>query len=333
MTFKELQEHGKSRNFDQIIVVVKDIFQEISELKRIMDILPVDVRVCSQDNSLKISGENGEISYTQRQASYYYENTELCIIQPVEGDTIYQRFLDRFGEGLCCVREHVSQDMFERMEKHFKKKNLKIAQHCDRVDSRTLWLDMFDELGIAFEMTTDEGNTVASNNRIPQRIAQVNITTDDVKRTIGLLTDYLEIGPWEVGGQASECTHDTGFLADGKFADEEFLFDLAIIPCGNIEWEVIQPIKGSLCVYRDYLKRRGTGFHHILQEIPAKQWDSVLKSYEDKGIKMACKGGLGAVSWCYFHTENQIHFHTELRDDAVMEKLPDGYFKYFYPEP
>lgn len=333
MTFQELQERGKGRNFDRIVVVVKDIFDEISELQRVTDVTPHDVRICDQNNAPGLKNDQGELNYTQRQASYFYENTELCVVQPVKGDTIYQRFLDRFGEGLCCVRERVSEEMFAQMEAKFVEKNLKIAQRQESADCKALWLDLMDELGIVFELTTEDSAKVEPTSRIPQRIAQVNITTPNVKDTITRLVDYLEIGPWEVGAQATECTHDTGFLqADGSFKDEEFKFLLAIIPCGNIEWEVIEPVKGSLCVYRDYLERRGVGFHHILKEVPMAQWDQMIKSFDDKGIKMACKGGLGPISWCYYHTENQIHFHSEFRDDAVMDKLPDGYVQYFYPE-
>ena len=324
MTFEELQVRNQNRNFDQIVVVVKDIFDEIAELSRVTEVVPQVVRV--------VRGDDSSLgAYTQREASYFYENTELCVIQPVEGDTIYQRFLDRFGEGLCCVRERVSQAEFDRLEQHFVDNNLKIVQRQESDSVKALWLDLMDELGIVFELITEDSVTINVENKIPQRIAQVNITTPSEIDTIKLLAKYLEIGPWEVGAQASETAHDTGFLCNGEFKDEDFYFLLGIIPCGNLEWEVIEPIKGSLCVYRDYLERRGVGFHHILKEVPVAKWDSMIQSFEEKGIPMACKGGLGPISWCYFHTEKEIRFHSEFRNDAVLDRLPDGYFQYFYP--
>ena len=331
MTYQELKERCKNRVFDRIEVVVKDIFQTMVAVQHIMNVVPGDIRICTNETNPGLETDAGEIAYMQRQASFFYENTELCLIQPVEGETVYKKYLDRFGESICCVRERVSTEQFEKMSKKFVDNKRKTAQRMESETCRAAWLDLTDELGILYQMITEDSEKTVPSYVIPKRIAQINITTPDVRKTIETIADVLEIGPWEVGRQNNRTVHDSGFRVDGKLQDVEFDFLLAILPCGNLEWEAIEPVKGPL-VYNDFLKRRGIGYHHILQEVPQAEWEEVQKAYGAKGIEMACKGSVGPIDWCYMDTEEQLHFYSELRTDAVMDRLPDGYLQYFYPE-
>lgn len=332
MNFKELQERCKNRNFDQIVVVVKDIFQELADMQRIKNVTPGNLRVCTHKTDPGLQNADGSLEYSERRATFFYENTEICIVQPMEGETVYKKYLDRFGECICCVRERIAPEAFDSMVESFRRKQLKVAQWITSDKGKSAWLDLTEELGILFEIISDDSEKIVPSHVIHERIAQINITTPDVQKTIEMLSDYLEIGPWEVGRQCNATVHDYGFRVDGKLEAADFEFLLAILPCGNIEWEVIEPVKGPL-VYYDFLNRRGIGYHHVLQEIPQAQWTSVQEQYEKNGAGLACKGSLGPVDWCYMNTEDNLHFYTELRNDAVMTRLPDGYFAYFYPEP
>ena len=51
------------------------------------------------------------------------------------------------------------------------------------------------------------------------------------------------------------------------------------------------------------------------------------------GIAMNCKGSIGPVDWCYMDTVKELGYFKEMRTDAVMDQLPDGYFQFWYPEP
>ncbi len=332
MTYQELKDRCQNRNFDRIIVVVSDIFEELAQMQRIREVIPGDIRICTEQTHPGLSNAEGAFAYTQRQAVFYYQNTELCIVEPVAGETLYKKYLDRFGPGICCVRERVSDEMFRYMESHFEERGCPIAQRMEDKDRTALWVDLMDELGILFELMTENSKCPEPKYVIPKRIEQINITTPDVKATIMALADYLEIGPWEVGHQKNSTTHDTGFLIDGELKDMEFDFLLAIIPCGNIEWEVIEPLKGHL-VYNDFLDRHGIGYHHVLQEILQDQWNEEIERLERLGIHANCKGSLGPIDWIYMDTEKELKFYSELRSDAVMDQLPKGYLAYFYPEP
>lgn len=330
MNYQELQERCISRNFDQITVVVRDIFQEIAAMQHIMGVLPGDIRVLTDTPGFVMKKEGREIRFTQRQASYYYENTEICIVQPQDGDTVFKDYVERFGEGICCVRERISAEEYSVMLQKYKEKNIRIAQELESESCHAAWLDLTEELGILFEIKAEENADHIHPVVIPQRISQINITTQDLRKTIEKITELLEIGPWEVGCQSKKVVRNSLFRENGELKDVDFSFLLAILVCGNIEWEVIEPVEGPL-VYNDFLNRRGIGFHHILLEIPQKKWDETLERFERNGAELTCRGALGPVDWCYVNTERDLHFYTEMRTDAVMDKLPDGYLKYYYP--
>lgn len=330
MNYRELQERCKNRNFDQIVVVTKDIFQVLEHLNQILHVVPGDIRTQTEKDcpGLKVQGK--EIAFSQRCATVFYQNTTLCIVQPVAGSTVYQQYLDRFGEGICCVRERIPANAWTETLSRFEAKGLRIAQTRTSSTCQAAWVDLMDTLGILYEVMTEESETVKPAHVVPERIAQINLTTPDVRKTIEIVADLLEIGPWEVGKQNKTTVVDPGFRVDGALSDVDFEFLVAILVCGNIEWEAIQPVKGPL-VYFDFLKSHGIGYHHILQEVPEQQWESTIQSYEDAGVELSCKGKVGPVSWCYMDTKEQLGFFMELRTDAVMTKLPDGYLQYFYP--
>lgn len=327
MMDQELLQRCRNRNFDQIVVVVKDLFQEMAAMQKIKKVVPGDIRLCTGE---LCTGPGAALAYTEKRATYFYENINLCIVQPVSGETLYKKYLDRFGEGICCVRERVSRELFDRAMEKFRENHLNIAQFKNTDENTSAWIDLSDELGILFEIITEDSEKQNPLHTISEKIAQINITTPNVRQTIEKLVAYLEIGPWEVGRQCNATAHDCGFLVDGVVKDAEFDFLLAILVCGNIEWEVIEPVKGPL-VYYDFLKRRGPGYHHVLQEIPQARWQQVIAQYEENDAPLACKGSLGPIDWCYMDTEDALHFYSELRSDAVMDRLPDGYVQYFYP--
>ena len=331
MNYTELQERCADRNFDQITIVTRDIFKEITNLCSILNVRPDNFQIISNLSHAGLVRNNTELAYEQKQVSFFFENTEICVVEPVFGDTIYQEYLNEYGECICSVRERIDADKFEFMLNSFSRKGIPVIQRIDNADTHAAWLDLRKELGILFEIISDDSPVISDPVINPIRIAQINVTTPDLKQTIETITRLLEIGPWEVGSQNPSTVIDPGFLVDHQLTDPDFEFLVGILVCGNIEWEAIQPVRGPL-VYNDFLARRGIGYHHILLEIPDSEWENTLDNYAAKNIELASKGQVGPVRWCYMDTEKELHFYMELRTDAVMDQLPEGYLQYMYPE-
>ena len=67
-------------------------------------------------------------------------------------------------------------------------------------------------------------------------------------------------------------------------------------------------------------ERLATGVHS-----PLKATVMVLQDEEKTAAVLG-------FDWCYMDTEKELQYFMELRTDAVMDKLPDGYLQYFYPD-
>lgn len=332
MNYKELQERCKNRNFDQIVIVTDDIFKEIAEFNRVEHVTPGVTGIRTNETNPGLKEGDTELAYTERYATIFYNNTSLCVVQPVEGDTLYKKYQERFGNGICCARERIPVADWDDTLAHYTAKGATIAQTYDSDTCHAVWLDLMDELGIIFEAIRDDSVKDTPSHIHPARIAQINISTPDVRKTIARLTDLFEIGPWEVGDQCNAAAHDYAFTVNGELVPQDFSYLLAILVCGNIEWEVIEPVKGEL-VYSEFIEDHGIGFHHILQEYHVAEWQDILADYASNGIAMNCKGSIGPVDWCYMDTVKELGYFKEMRTDAVMDQLPDGYFQFWYPEP
>ena len=152
LNFKELQERAKGRNFDQITVVSRDIFQELANLSLVFPVAPGKVRTETEQNHPGLTVGKQEITYTQMCTTIYYQNTSLQVVQPVEGDTIYQRYLDRFGEGICCVRERIPGQMWDTTLAKLESKGINIAQRMESPVCKAAWVDLTDTLGILLSL-------------------------------------------------------------------------------------------------------------------------------------------------------------------------------------
>ena len=93
-----------------------------------------------------------------------------------------------------------------------------------------------------------------------RKIFQICLVTDDIEKTVKAWVDIYKVGPWTISTFSNETMSD--FKVGGKIVEEPFEFQIAISQIGNIEMEIIQPIKGPN-IYFDFLKRKGVGLHHI----------------------------------------------------------------------
>ena len=161
-------------------------------------------------------------------------------------------------------------------------------------------------------------------------MTQINIVTDNVDRTVAELTQLLRIGPWSIGTLNNQSVTDPGLLVNGELIAPEFHFQLGISFIGNLEFEVIQPVKGPT-LYHDYLEQHGCGDHHIKEVVSPEAWDETLEGYRNAGMKLSIKGQVGPTHFAYLASKALFGFIVELGDGLPADPLPDGYNEYQYP--
>src|SRR6202034_2097255 len=113
----------------------------------------------------------------------------------------------------------------------------------------------------------------------------------------------LQIGPWRVF-RFTEKTVKT-LKVDGKLVAGPFEFRIAITHVGDMEIELIHPVRGPM-IYEDYIRRRGEGLHHIKEKIADDRTAQFVADFH-----------------FYLDTEPKLDFVYELGNCPYQDLSPD----------
>jgi len=136
-------------------------------------------------------------------------------------------------------------------------------------------------------------------NSFVTQTRQVCVVSSDLDATVREYSDRLGIGPWWINEYSAPELKDCTFR--GQQVDHSFAIALAWT--GDLNWEVIQPLKGP-SIYREFLETRGTGIHHVgimLQDL-RHDWPSLRELLNSRGCKIVQEGRWQEISWLYFET-------------------------------
>lgn len=116
---------------------------------------------------------------------------------------------------------------------------------------------------------------------------QVALVVRDVYKAMDHWSALLGNGPWDVRHFTQVTVRD--FHVDGKRVEEEFDFICAVTWVGEVEMELIQPIKGPN-IYWEHLEDHGEGLHHIKDVMPDEEIPGALEHFERQGCAVIQTG-------------------------------------------
>ena len=173
-------------------------------------------------------------------------------------------------------------------------------------------------------MNNDELRALNKNGQI-QQIAWL---TRDLEKSMQAWIDNLRIGPWRVFQFTDQTVKN--LKVDGRLVEEPFEFRIAITHVGDMEIELIQPVKGPM-IYEEYIRRRGEGLHHIKEKIADEDMTKVVADYEARGIKVTQTGQFVRDFHFYLDTEPRLDFVFEL-GNCPYQELPPEMVSVYPPE-
>jgi methylmalonyl-CoA/ethylmalonyl-CoA epimerase len=142
-----------------------------------------------------------------------------------------------------------------------------------------------------------------------RKYKQVAVVVRDVDAAMKHYWEVLGIGPWDVRHFRNESVRD--FHVHGERVAEEFEFICAVCWEGDVELELIQPVKGPN-IYWDFLNTKGEGLHHIKEIVEDERIPEVLKDFKDKGIDVIQTGWIDNDVHYYLNTETLLGFTYEI---------------------
>jgi hypothetical protein len=180
-----------------------------------------------------------------------------------------------------------------------------------------------DVQGDRLMMTADE--LLAHNKN--RRIFQIAWVTRDLEKSLKAWVEDLRVGPWRIYRFTDETVKN--LHVGGERVTEPFEFRIAISWIGDMEVEIIQPVRGPM-IYERFLQERGEGLHHIKEQIADDDMASVVQDYADRGIPVTQTGQFFKHFHFYLDTESRLDFVYELGNCPVQD-LPPGTYTVYPP--
>lgn len=154
-------------------------------------------------------------------------------------------------------------------------------------------------------------------------IKQICILVEDIHEAMKNYWEIYGIGPWDVRHFTPETCHD--FYVNGEHIVDGFDFICAVCWEGDIEFELIQPVKGPN-IYWEHLERFGSGLHHFKLVIPDNE---ELKAYvnelKEKGLTVIQTGWIDQDVHYYVNSYEKLGFTLELGNGGKIGEAPEIY--------
>jgi hypothetical protein len=120
---------------------------------------------------------------------------------------------------------------------------------------------------------------------------------DAMRRSLGCskFTQFVMTETYDLRGRDTECSLSLGFAR-----------------AGNMQLELIQPLKGE-GIHFEFLERHGAGFHHFGALVG--RLDEAIPAAGGLGFKPVMSGQFASIRLTYLDTYDDMGFYVELIED------------------
>lgn len=133
-----------------------------------------------------------------------------------------------------------------------------------------------------------------------RKVMQICAVVRDIQKSMEEYWKILGIGPWNVYTFSPETIRE--FTLHGQPVKHSFEFIVATAWVGEIQFELVQPVKGPT-IYESFLKEKGEGFPHIKEKVDDDEIEETLKKFKEKGINVIQSGKFDEDVFYYLNTE------------------------------
>lgn len=319
----------------QICILVEDVQKAMENYWNMFGIGPWDVRHFTPETvrDFYIGKEHLTEGFDFICAVCWEGDIEYELIQPIEGPVIYWDHLKKFGSSLHHFKIVIpDNDELAAFVKELEEKGMPVTQTgwCD--DDVHYYVDSYDKLGLTLEL--GNGGAIGPAPEVypsrdavrpvahKQNIRQLALVVDDVEKYMENFAYYLGIDDWDVRHFTPEKVRS--FQVDGKPVEEDFDFICAVKWVGNMELELIQPVKGPN-IYWGFLENHGVGFHHLKDVFPDDEIKAECDRLAQYGIHVTQTGWIDGDSHYYLNTEDALKMTLELGNGGEID-APDYVF-------
>lgn len=154
MTNEELAAHNRDRRIHQIAWVTSDLEKSMDAWIENLRVGPWRVYTFTDKTvkGLRVGGEEVTEPFEFRIAISWIGDTEIELIQPVRGPTIYQAFIDRKGEGLHHIKERIATGDMDAVVADYAGRGIGVTQTGWFFEDVHAYLDTEPRLDFIYEL-------------------------------------------------------------------------------------------------------------------------------------------------------------------------------------
>jgi catechol 2,3-dioxygenase-like lactoylglutathione lyase family enzyme len=255
----------------QVAIVVKDLQMVAKNYWDILGIGPWDVHEWEAPLVYDRT-YHGKPAWAREKIALAQVGTlQLELVQPVEGDSIYQDFLIEHGEGLHHMNflvddldetaEILSKQGFPSLQSAHRgpREHKGGYNYIDIKPLRAIWEPVHRGIGTGVEPTRYPDTMQESPAKVKvSNIAQIAIVVKDVQVVAENYWNILGIGPWDIYEWEASLVYDRTYHAKPAWARER----IALAQVGALQLELVQPVEGD-SIYQDFLMEHGERLHHL----------------------------------------------------------------------
>lgn len=212
-------------------------------------------------------------------------------IQPVEGHSVYNKFLSAHGDGVHHLAYQMpSPAVMEQQIRYFKSRGVDVVQSGtwkgQKGEGRFAYLDTAAEGGgITLELIYNPdwphgGETPRANEYSFNNINHFGFVVPDVRK-VSAYWQQIGFGPLQI-------VHNVSLNRMYRGKPGKFEMDLGWNRRGDRPFEWVQSTVGPND-YIDYRKKHGEGLHHL--GFTVKDMDAAIAHFRTKGITATMSGG------------------------------------------
>jgi catechol 2,3-dioxygenase-like lactoylglutathione lyase family enzyme len=246
-------------------------------------------------------------------------------IEPVEGRSVYDEFLESHGDGIHHLAFAVkSPEQLEEQIAYFNSRGVGVIQRGSWEGTKGKGLFAYLDTaerggGFTVELVYNPDAPAAGavrdhGHEYPfNRITQYAFAVSDIRKVDEF---YRGLG---FGGM--QIDHNISVNRNYRGQPGKFEMYLGWWRFGSVPFEWIGPIAGP-SVYHEFLEERGEGFHHLAFNV--KEMDEAIRLLEARGAKVNQSGGWDSPTskgrFAYFDTETRGGASIELLWNQPMDR-------------
>jgi catechol 2,3-dioxygenase-like lactoylglutathione lyase family enzyme len=303
------------KGLNQVGIIVRDIEKTVKDYWNILGIGPHIIVTVEPTGSYDMTYMGKPAKFKFRASFAQAGQTELELIQSLEGPTIYADYLRTHGEGANHIRS--IPDSMEAMDKN--------AEIMSR-NGFPVIMDGHDgtEVGFAYIDTVKALKTIWEAVKMPggppnvpvtiypanekevspakikvKAISRVGIAVKDLDYVAAHYEKLLGIGKWDISEPVSSTNHSIMYRGKSVKTD----WKAARAGAGQMQLELIQPGPGDN-IFTDFIDKQGEGIHHLQFLVDdIKETKDIMKK---QGFTVLMEGESSDGSFAFFDTTGPL---------------------------